>query len=72
MILIAHQERSPDREKAPSKGPRVASDCLQLGGLVIFLIGKIGNLGGWGHFFVDAANGILLFGIHGKRIGEMD
>ena len=72
MILIAHQERSPDREKAPSKGPRIVSDCLQFGSLVVFLIGKMGNLGGWGHFFVDAANGVLLFGIHDEGVGEMD
>jgi hypothetical protein len=39
---------------------------------VVFLIGEMGNLSGWGHFFVDAANGILLFGIHGKRVEEMD
>jgi len=37
---------------------------------MVFLIGKIGNLSGWGHFFMDAANGILLFGIHGKRVGD--
>jgi hypothetical protein len=39
---------------------------------VVFLIGKIGNLGGWGHFFVDAANGVLLFGIHVRRVAKMD